>query len=86
MPVPLTATPDVARFAFSLPTCNGCHFNETHTRFHHIEPREAGSQSAISSNLSGEIVSDWISGKPLRLHELTRRQTQLEARTVALLD
>ena len=79
--VDMWEAPDIdldARYAFSLATCNGCHFNETHARFHHVVPREAGTQSAISRFLSGQVIADYISEKQLRQHELTRRQMQLE--------
>ena len=69
-----------ARFAFSLPTCNGCHRNETHTSYHHIAPRAAGTKSEVSHYVTGEIVGDFISETKRNFAELKRWQEASQAR------
>jgi hypothetical protein len=68
-----------ARHKFSLNTCNGCHGAETQTAFLQINPRSPGQASVLSGFLSGETVSDPITGMPRRLAELSRRRKLLES-------
>lgn len=47
-----------ARHAFSLDTCSGCHGLETATGFKHVEPRNPGSASTLSTFLTGGSATD----------------------------
>jgi hypothetical protein len=68
-----------ARHKFSLNTCNGCHGQETQTAFLQIQPRSQGQVSSLSGFLTGETVSDPVTGAERRLGELKRRRQLLES-------
>jgi Concanavalin A-like lectin/glucanases superfamily len=68
-----------ARHKLSLNTCNGCHGAETNTAFLQVNPRSAGQPSQLSAFLTGETVSDPVTGAPRRLAELARRRQLLES-------
>jgi hypothetical protein len=67
-----------ARYKFSLNTCDGCHGGETATSFFHILPRNKGSQSQLSTFLTGSTIRDAATGEPRTYNELARRQRLLE--------
>ena len=68
-----------ARFHFALNTCNGCHSQETNTRFLQISPRfPGGGEASLSPFLQGTTVFDRASGTVRNLNDLARRQTDLK--------
>jgi hypothetical protein len=67
------------RHKFSLNTCDGCHGGETATSFFQVFPRNAGTQSQLSSFLTGEVSRDPSTGKDRTYNELARRRQLLEA-------
>jgi len=70
--------PDV-RHLLSLNTCSGCHgLEETGTTFKHVEPRQSGSPSVLSSFLTGGMVPDRCpTGETRRFGDINRRRVDL---------
>jgi hypothetical protein len=76
-----------ARRAFSANTCNGCHGQETDTKFVHVAPRLPGAPSTLSPFLIGssgtlqnpgtENVPDPVDGTNHPYMELVRRETYM---------
>jgi hypothetical protein len=66
-----------ARFGLSVNTCNGCHGRETNTGFLQIGVRSKGVQSTLSGFLTGETVSDPVSGVQRNFADLNRRASDL---------
>jgi hypothetical protein len=73
---PGVVDPD-ARFHMSLNTCNGCHGQETNTRFLMVSPRFTGQEAQLSPFLTGTTVFDQFSGQVRTLNDLGRRRTDL---------
>jgi hypothetical protein len=67
------------RHKFSLNTCDGCHGGETATSFFHVFPRSAGSQSQLSTFLTGAVERDPSTGEARPYNELARRRQLLES-------
>jgi hypothetical protein len=67
------------RHKFSLNTCDGCHGGETATSFFHVFPRSAGSQSQLSTFLTGAVERDPSTGEDRPYNELARRRQLLES-------
>jgi hypothetical protein len=70
-----------ARHIVSLNTCNGCHTDETLTRFNHVMERAPGQESFVSDYLMAGIndrlplfVRDPVSGERREFHELLDRK------------
>jgi hypothetical protein len=77
-PVCTTITNPEARFGFSVNTCSGCHGTpETGTVFKQVEPRNAGSPSALAGFLTGiNNVSDFC-GHTHNFNDIDRRRVDL---------
>jgi hypothetical protein len=66
-----------ARAIFAVNTCNGCHGTaETGTTFKQVEPRNAGTASALSGFLTGTSKTD-ICGIPHNFNDIDRRRVDL---------
>jgi hypothetical protein len=69
-----------ARHHFALNTCNGCHStSETGTFFTQINPRNAGNEASVSGFLTGNTVSDPVTGVSRSNNDLLRRNADLKA-------
>jgi hypothetical protein len=66
-----------ARFGLSVNTCNGCHGRETNTTFLQVGVRAKGVKSTLSGFLTGESVSDPVSGVQRNFADLNRRAADL---------
>jgi len=75
-PACTTITNPQARHAFSLDTCSGCHGLETATGFKQVEPRFAGSPSALSGFLTGTTATD-LCGLSHSFNDIDRRRVDL---------
>jgi hypothetical protein len=75
-PACTTITNPQARHAFSLDTCSGCHGLETATGFKQVEPRSAGSPSALSGFLTGTTATD-LCGLAHSFNDIDRRRVDL---------
>ncbi len=65
-----------ARHAFSLDTCSGCHGQETGVFFKHVEPRNPGSPSTLSTFLTGGSATD-LCGLTHSFGDIDRRRVDL---------
>lgn len=72
-------TDNLVRHRFSLNTCNGCHGAETATGFLHVNPRAQGREARLSGFLTGEIVTDPVSGQQRTMNDLARRANGFKA-------
>jgi Concanavalin A-like lectin/glucanases superfamily len=69
-----------ARHHFALNTCNGCHSTqETGTFFLQINPRSSGSEASLSGFLTGNTVSDPVTGIARSNNDLHRRNADLKS-------
>jgi hypothetical protein len=76
-PVCGSITDPNARAIFSVNTCNGCHgTSETGVRFKQVEPRNAGTASALSGFLTGTSRTD-ICGITHNFNDIDRRRVDL---------
>lgn len=66
----------VARFNFSLNTCNGCHGDDTGTGFLQVHPRSAGNPAFLSPFLTGGTAVD-VCGLTNNFNDLERRRLDL---------
>ena len=64
-----------ARFHASLNTCNGCHSQETNTKFLMVIPRSPGSEAQLSPFMTGTTAFDPVTGQTRPLNDLARRKT-----------
>jgi hypothetical protein len=71
-------TSNDARHKFSLNTCNGCHGQETHTGFLHVNRASFGTEASLSGFLTGETVADPV------VPSTSRTFNELAARAVKL--
>lgn len=65
-----------ARHAFSLDTCSGCHGLETATGFKHVQPREPGFASTLSTFLTGGPATD-LCNRTHKFSDIDRRRVDL---------
>ncbi|HVR61672.1 MAG TPA: choice-of-anchor X domain-containing protein, partial [Polyangia bacterium] len=70
---------NLARHQFSLNTCNGCHGEESGTRFTHVKIVPFGTAAGLSGFLTGETVHDPVdSSTAYSFNELGRRAVVLD--------
>ena len=65
-----------ARHAFSLDTCSGCHGQETGIFFKHVEPRNPGFASMLSTFLTGGSATD-LCNRTHNFGDINRRRVDL---------
>jgi hypothetical protein len=78
LPSCTSITDPKVREAFSLNTCSGCHGTpETKTTFKQVEPRAAGSPSALSTFLTGTGPFTDMCGVQVNFNDIDRRRVDL---------